>query len=320
MTVTRRTFLAAAGGVAATLTAGGARAQLQFPVRNITLVESYGPDSLTAQLAGLLEPGLERELGVPVGLTSMPHAQLRQTMQNAPGDGSVLALTVPLDDAVDRAMAPPGQKLPPLTPVAKLTKGISEALFTRMGSPFVAFDDLRTVDRRRTLRVGMIEVESAQQVLLAMLRRTLSPTIVPVGYPGFEALIKAVQAGEVDLGVARSNALIPSAKVRPPPVSLLATFGAARNPARPGVPTFAELTGQRTNAFTVSAAVFGPPGLDSRSARRVVQALEAAASVRSVVDAARDLNIPLAIAGSDLLSQSMAREARVIDRVKPLGQ
>ncbi|MFX7567205.1 hypothetical protein ABTJ77_19945, partial [Acinetobacter baumannii] len=72
--------------------------------------------------------------------------------------------------------------------------------------------------------------------------------------------------------------------------------------------------------FTVSAAVFGPPGLDSRSARRVVQALEAAASVRSVVDAARDLNIPLAIAGSDLLSQSMAREARVIDRVRPLGQ
>ncbi|MFX8832892.1 hypothetical protein ABTM77_20350, partial [Acinetobacter baumannii] len=62
------------------------------------------------------------------------------------------------------------------------------------------------------------------------------------------------------------------------------------------------------------------PGLDSRSARRVVQALEAAASVRSVVDAARDLNIPLAIAGSDLLSQSMAREARVIDRVRPLGQ
>ncbi len=320
MTVTRRTFLAAAGGAAAMSMAGAARAQLQFPVRMITLIESYGPGSLTAQLAGLLEPGLERELGVPVGLKSTSHDELRKAMQTAPGDGSVLALTVPLDDAVDRAMRPPTEKLAPLTPVAKLTKGISEAVFTRLNGPFAAFDDLRTVDRKRTLRAGMIEVESAQEIVLTMLRRTLNPTIARVGYPTFEALIKAVQSGEVDLGVARSNALIPAAKVKPPPVSLLATFGAGRNPARPGVPTFAELTGQRANTFTVSAAVFGPPGLDSRSARRVVQALEAAASVRSVIEGARELNIPLAIAGSDLLSQSMAREVRVIDRMKPLGQ
>lgn len=321
MTVTRRTLLAAAGGAAATLATGPARAQLQFPVRMITLVEAYGPGSLTAQLATLLEPGLERELGVPVTLKSTSHEELRKAMQAAPGDGSMLAITVPLDEAVDEAMAPPGTKpLAPLTPIAKLTKGISEALFVRMGSPFVAFDDLRAVDRQRALRAGVIEAESAQEVALGMLRRALAPTVARVGFPTFDALVRAVQAGEVDFGLARSNSLIPAAKVTPPPVSLLVTFGAARNPARPGVPTFAELTRQRTNAFTVSAAVFGPPRLDSRSARRVVQALEAAAAVRSVIDAARDLNIPLAIAGSELLSQSMAREARVIERVKPLGR
>ncbi len=319
--VTRRTLLAAAGGATALLTAGPARAQLQMPVsaRGITLIEAYGPGSLTAQLAHLLDAGLERELGVPVSLKSTSHAELRKALQTAPTDGSVLAITVPLDDAVDRAMAPAGEKFVTLTPVAKLTKGISEALFVRMGSPFTTFEDLRAVDRNRTLRAGFIASESAMQVAVAMLRRALAPTVARVPFDTFDALVKGVQSGEVDFGLARSNSLIPAAKVTPPPVSLLATFGAARNPARPSVPTFAELTRQRTNSFTVSVAVFGPPALESRPARRVVQALEAAAGVRTVMEGARALNIPLAIAGSELLSQSMAREARVIDRVKPLG-
>jgi tripartite-type tricarboxylate transporter receptor subunit TctC len=100
-----------------------------------------------------------------------------------------------------------------------------------------------------------------------------------------------------------------------PKFKVITTFGARRSRELPQVPTFAEIAGDRTLAYTISYGVFAPVKTDPAIAARLTAGLISLKDDKNIQAEARLLAIPLHIDGPSAVLQTIDRDRSVAENL-----
>lgn len=310
--ITRREALAGIAGAA--LAASVARAA-GMPM---TLVEPYGEDSSTHKAASLLGPPLARIIGAPVSITQIAGEAGGRALAHvaaAAPDGGTQLVTQLLSPYIDAPAGSPGTpSYRAMTPVARLTPGMSTALVAAHGSDIA---DWATFARR--VETGRLRVAHNPILLfalpLAMLEAQFGRVFDDVLASTRAEMNATLDGGEADVGFLPTISLL-TADGRPP-LRPIVTFGGTRNQWFPDVPNYREVGQGSRTAITGAIVMFAPPGMPSERRAGLVDALRAAGDDEQARQAAAALRYPLRVDGPGVLIEEMDRCARVIRDMAP---
>jgi len=289
-----------------------ARAQLAGDT--LSIVEPFGPGSPSEVAIRVLRPAIERELKLRLLVEHLGSANgdaaLARVAAAQPNGRTLLAVT-DASRIFHEQQANPPRRLDQLTPIAKLTEGISLALAMPAGSTFDTWDRFVTAAKARPLTVAGFGPSGPSAFFLTMIEQHLGLKFPTLRFD-LEAEVLAAMARNGEPGIiATSTALAQHALGHSAPLVLL-TSGARRHPMLSDTPTLAEITGNPRQAFTMSVGLYGPPGMNDEQVKALNRAFDAAGKDEAVRAQARRLSLPLAVNDAQVLKETMARTRRVI--------
>lgn len=281
--------------------------------QTITVVEPFGRDSITDKTLRLLAPGMEKALGAKIVVAyqrSPVGTEAYQRVAKAKPDGTTLLVIADATRLFHENLAGAKDKLEALTPVAKLTDGISLALVTRSNGPVPDYKTLFLKMRDQKLRptLSLTDAASPAGVFAAILEDDTSGRFGQRQFQVDRESIDDLEAGTVDLAVLPTPILLD----RKRKLRGLLTSGARRHPALPDVPTFVEESQKRKLAFTIAVGLFGPAGMPPDVVAALHAAAKQAAAASAVKSAASASGLPVAVNDAAVLREAMARTHRVI--------
>jgi len=303
------------------LAVGASAAQAQSE-RTILLVPGSS-DDLLGTMALVIKPGLEDALEKPVDVAIVlgeDGGVAQDLAGRLPPDGDSLLVAELLTRAIDEALPDADQEttLNDLTPIVKLAQAISVALIVPEGSPLQDFDDFAEAAAQHKLTVSTFGRHSSSGVGLAMIARFLDLPFVYAERDSLSGVLRDIDSGLADAALVFTRVLtFPELTGR---YRALATFGADRSPLlQKRAPTFAEISGDRKNAFTTSVALFGPPGMTDEVVARISAAFFRGVSTdQDVMETAARRGIDIVLKDDDVVVETMARDRNVVERVLPL--
>jgi len=302
-----RTLGRAAALAAAVLAGAPALAADSAP--GLTIVEPYGAGSVTDRVIRLLEPELEHQTGYPVAVDHAGTEALARLAAAAPNGRTVIVVDL-LAVEIAEAAGEDGVKLSALTPIAKLTGPGSVALVVGEASPIKDWAGFASAARAGTLKIALPGRVSTAGVPLALMEKALDVHFADIAAANRADILDALAGKRADAAFLVTATLLPGASGAAPPVRPIVTFGAARNPGLPQVPSFQESVGKPHNSITTAIAVFGPSGLDAVAIKRLTTAFDEAGRVAKAKPGAGRLAIEIGDAA--LLRETMQRDSRVI--------
>ncbi|MBQ0958496.1 tripartite tricarboxylate transporter substrate binding protein [Ideonella sp. 4Y11] len=217
-----------------------AAARAATPVTLVVPFAAGGVADLTARTVG---QAMAATLGQPVVVDNRPGAGgivATQAVLQRPADGQTLLLmsnaTAVSVHLVKKLPFDVQQDLAPVTTLGFFELGLAVAAESR----FRSLQELLAFGRANPgkLTVGTIAVGSTQHLAAELFKSRSSLDAVVVPYKGSPAVLQALRAGEIDLGVEVLSPLLP--QVQAGSLRLLAVTGARRFAALPEVPTVRE--------------------------------------------------------------------------------
>ncbi len=282
-------------------------------------------DNLMGTIAHVMQPGLGRALERPVEVATVigeAGGLAQDVLGRTAPDGSTLLVAELLTRAIDEALPDHGQEttIASLTPILKLAQGVSVALVVRADSPFQTLEDLAAAARDRTLAVSTAGKRTSSGVALAILAKRLGLPFAFSSRPTLAAILRDLDSGAVDAAIIFTRVLT-FAEYKGD-YRALVTFGAERSPLlRNAVPTMAELSGERHDAFTTSVALFGPPAMDPETVLSIAAAFFRGVSAdNDVMAAAVASGVDIVLKDASVVDETMERDQNVVQRVLPLLQ
>ena len=272
----------------------------------LTVVEPYGPGSVTDRIIDILKPGLEKRTGQPV--------KVGRAADAAPDSGTVLVVDL-LSVEVAEATGKPGPKVSQLTPIAKLTGPGSVTLVVPEGSAIHNWADFAAAAKAGTVSLASPGRISAAGVPIALMEKALGVRFTDVGAATRADILDALAAKRADAGFLITQGLLATPGTPAPPVRPIVSFGAKRSPELPDLPTLQESVGKPHNAITSAIALFGPPEMKGTQAAAIAADFLAAGKGADAKAAIAASKIRVAIGDGLLLHQTMSRDANVIKRV-----
>ena len=295
----------------------------------LTIIEPYGPGSITDRVIGLYQPGLEKATGHPISVEHDGAQSLAKLAAAPPNGHTVIVVDLLSVEIAETTGQPstnqpsnqpstnqPSTKLSGLTPIAKLTGPGSVALVVPEGSPIKNWADFAAAAKSGNLSIAAPGRVSAAGVPLALMEKALGVHFKDVAAADRNAILAALAGKKADAAFLVTATILPENGAAAPPVRPIVTFGAQRNPRLQQVPTFQEQIGKPHNATTTAIAVFGPSGLDAVAVKRLVTDFVGAGRAAKANPAASRLAID--VGDGVLLRQTMERDARVIKEVQEL--
>jgi len=301
--------------LAAPLVVGQAAAQGAGQTR---LLVGYSTGSVTALVAELIHPVLEEVLDDWVVVQAVPGArgiEAARATRDAEADGRTLLVADNLSLAVND-VAGTGVSMADLTPVAKVTVGISVALVTRDRDGIENWAALVEKATSQPVSLSVTGRNSAYGIAWSMMERGAGLAFVSSVRNGDDLILADVIEGRTEVGLVTTNS-IPvfndrsSVKLRP-----LVTFGAARSALFPDVPVFAEHTGDDKDDFTYSFAIYGPPNLDAATVSRLAAAIRTSVEDDRTQTLAAAKKIPLQFFDAATVDDTLARDRSVAERLR----
>ena len=286
--------------------------------KHIVFVEPYGPGSVTNLPLALMRAEIERVTGASVEVKSMGGsaggAALDYLMTASKADkGSLDFVVLDLTSRLIAEMVGGGPRLlQDVQPVALLSTGASAALVVADRSPIKSIDDLLAQARSRQLRIVHLGRKAAFGLELAMLEKSFGLTFADKVVGTRAEGLAALASGEADAGFLVTNTLLPSPDAPSPPVRPILTFGAARNPGFPAVPTLKERSGNSGAAITTAIALFAPRDMPKATVAVMAAAMERVAAEPEIQKAAASHHFPLEVRPADAVMAAMARSDRLI--------
>jgi tripartite-type tricarboxylate transporter receptor subunit TctC len=280
-------------------------------MKALHLVMPLGKPSITWTTFDLLRPALQQEVKEEVVVETIAGHDgldaLHQMLQAAPDEPRLFGAALMATQYAWRIMKAEIH-LEDLKPIAKVTNGFSMTLFGKRGGALKSWADLGTA---KPLKLSSPQRHTAAYLAVLMMERKggITPEVTIRDTIG--EVIDDVTAGRSALGVA--NTTLVSMKLGE--LQPIVSFGAGRNAMLAGTPTFAEAMGNPKLAFTESIGVLGSPKLDPDLAAQLTQAFLAVGQDPDVLGRAEAANIPLALNGPEILTGTMARDSRILDRI-----
>jgi tripartite-type tricarboxylate transporter receptor subunit TctC len=292
--------------------------------RHIVFVEPYGPDSVTNFPLALMRDEIARKTGATVDIVPIggrAGGSVLDYVLSPPPAIAEDAIVFAVLDVMSRGLAESAggrtRLLQAMQPVATVSGALSSALVVADNSDIRTIDDFLARARTRELRIVGLGRKAAFGIELAMLEKASGIGFAEKPAATRAEILAALQAGEADAGFLVTVTLLPSSEAAPP-VRPILTFGAARNPALPEVPTFRESLGtdKKGTAIASTIAVFAP----LRTPKPVIAAMAALlrdiAAEPAIKAAAAARNYPLNVAPAATVSAEVARVARMIKQHK----
>ncbi|MBQ0929793.1 Bug family tripartite tricarboxylate transporter substrate binding protein [Ideonella alba] len=209
----------------------------------ITLVVPFAPGGVADLTARTVGQAMAATLGQPVVVDNRPGAGgivATQAVLQRPADGQTLLLmsnaTAVSVHLVKKLPFDVQQDLAPVTTLGFFELGLAVAAESR----FKSLQELLGFGRANPgkLTIGTIAVGSTQHLAAELFKSRSGLDAVVVPYKGSPAVLQALRAGEIDLGVEVLSPLVP--QVQAGSLRLLAVTGARRFAALPEVPTVRE--------------------------------------------------------------------------------
>ena len=293
-----------------------AHAQSPLAGQAIAIVEPSGQGSVTHIVAELLKPGLEQALGARVSVETVPSPETVQAFDRvfaARPDGRTLLVVTDAARLFYEVLAAARVKLDLMTPVAKLTDGVSLTLAATANSPVKDYAALTAaLKANRGPKLALNGNASPSGVLAAMIEDNAGGRFADRTFDIDFKIDDALRAGSAEIGILPTPALFrPSGK--PNELRALLTSGARRHPRLADVPTLAEVTGKAKLSFTAAVGLFGPPGIPAELTDALTRAVVAAAQAPAAKQGAEKASIQLSVQNAVVLRESMARAKRVIN-------
>jgi tripartite-type tricarboxylate transporter receptor subunit TctC len=312
MTLDRRTLLGLSGYALAASLVPVRLALGAGEIEALRLIEPLGKPSIVWTVFDILVPALQQQLKAKVTAETIPGHDgfdaIHAALEAHEGETRLFASAV-MGTQYAETIVKTDIRLEDLLPIAKLTNGFSVALFAKQGSPLKTWAELAAA--ATLLKVSSLERATAAYVAELMIERkgglatqvTLRETIGEV--------VEDVTAGRTALGIIPTNLIAKQLDRLQPIVS----FGAKRNAILNKTPTFAEVTGNPKLTFTESVGVFAAPKLAPGLATDLTNAFIAAGNDLDVADRVEAENIPLAINGPEVLTETMKYNERKLRRI-----
>jgi tripartite-type tricarboxylate transporter receptor subunit TctC len=289
-----------------------ATAQGPLAGQTVTVIEPFGPGSVTETVMRLLKPGMERALGARIVIETQRSPEgttAFETVSRAAPDGRTLLAITDATRLFHEHLSGTTAKLETLRRVAKLTDGVSLALVTAADSPVKDYQSLfKQMRGGARPSLALYGAASPAGVFAAILEDDINARFGQRAYQVDREIVESLQSRRVELGVLPTPALLNKSNN----LRGLLTSGAKRHPALPDVPTFVEESLKRKLSFTVAVGLFGPPGMPTDLAYEVRKAAASAAKSKEVKAAAEAAGLPIAVNNATVLRETMQRTHRVI--------
>lgn len=293
----------------------GAHAQSAYPCSNVKLVSPYPPGGTTDILARLIQPGLTKELGVPVIVENKAGASSNigtEFVASSAPDGCTLLLGNNTGIAINRNLyklrVDPVQGLAPVGAVAS----VPLVFYVNSAVPASNFNQLIEHVKKNPGKLSYASGGSGspQHLMGELLKLEKGLHVVHIPYKGQGPAMQDVVAGQVEMAFETVSVIAPqlaSGRIR-----ALATTSASRTKALPDLPTMKELGMPdfvTENWYGVFAQAKTPPVL--------VQRLNTA--LNKVLDS-KDVQATLTKLGSGDVNGSSEAFEKFIARELPLWE
>lgn len=304
-----------AAALTLSLVALNASAQTAYPCPNVKLVSPYPPGGTTDILARLIQPGLTKELGVPVIVENKAGASSNigtEFVASSAPDGCTLLLGNNTGIAINRNLyklrIDPVQGLAPVGAVAS----VPLVLYVNSAVPATNFNQLIDHVKKNPGKLSYASGGSGspQHLMGELLKLEKGLAVVHIPYRGQGPAMQDVVAGQVEMAFETVSVIAPqlaSGRIR-----AMATTAAARTKVLPDVPTMKEMGMPdfvTENWYGVFAQAKTPPAL--------VQRLNAA--LNKVLDG-KDVQASLAKLGSGDVNGTSEAFEKFIARELPLWE
>ncbi len=265
---TRRLVL---GLAAATALAGPARAQGDWPARNIRMISPFPPggaaDLLARVLAEELSPVLRQTVVVENRTGAGGSVGTEAVVRSAP-DGYTLVMgsagPIAINPSLFRLSYDPARDLVPVAPVA----AVASVLVVHPSVNARTLQELLALARAEPgkLNYGSAGIGSAQHLFMELVKQQANVDITHVPYRGTGPAMVDTVGGRLTMMFDTTPTALPhirDGRVRP-----IAVSSARRDPALPDVPTIAE-AGLPDYEALGWYGVFGPTGMPGPVVERI---------------------------------------------------
>ncbi|HYD08403.1 MAG TPA: tripartite tricarboxylate transporter substrate binding protein [Reyranella sp.] len=264
MTLTRRLFLGATG----VAVAGGVRAA-GYPSETIRIVVPRAPGGGTDNLMRLLQPGLEKRLGVSIMIDNKPDAAAvigASLVAKAKPDGyTFLAADNALYQNPAIVDSLPYDTLKDFTAVTMLAQG-PVILIVHPDVPAKNLQELIALAKTKELNFASGGIGASTHLVGVMVNLKAGTRILHVPFKGSGPALNALLGGHVTMQYGGINSAAPyvkSGKVR-----AIAVTGTHRSPSLPDVPTLTEAGLPGADVSSVWG-LHAPPGTPIELRRKV---------------------------------------------------
>jgi tripartite-type tricarboxylate transporter receptor subunit TctC len=268
MTLTRRLFLAATGVAAV----DGARAA-GYPSETIKIVVPRAPGGGTDNLVRLMQPALEKKLGVSILIENKPDASAvigASLVSKAKPDGYTFLLA---DNALYQNPAIldalPYDTLKDFSAVTMVAQG-PVILIVHSDVPAKNLQELIALAKTKELSFASGGIGASTHLVGVMVNLKAGIKILHVPFKGSGPALNALLGGHVTMQYGGINSAAPYVKAGK--VRAIAVTGTHRDPSMPDVPTFTE-AGLAGADVTSVWGLHAPPGTPIEIRRTVRDAI-----------------------------------------------
>ncbi len=233
------------GAAAALLAAPGARAEEEWPARNVTILVPFAPGSSSDIIGRALAQGMQQSLGKPVVAENRPGATgevgARAVIRSAP-DGYTL-MHAPISTWAINVALRPNLAYDPVTQLTRITQTVRtpNVLVVHPGQvPAKTLPELVAwlkADPRRA-SYSTSGIGSSDHLTMEMFKQATGTEAAHVPYPGGGPATTDLIAGTVQLSFQNLGSIAP--QIRDGRVRPILITSEARSPLLPEVPTAGE--------------------------------------------------------------------------------
>ena len=244
-----------------------------YPQGPIHIVVPHDPGGVVDTSARLIQPYLQKYLGVPVVIDNMPGAGGnigRAYVFRQPADG--YTLMVNLQPSMSAGQIVTGANFDSLkfTHVYNITGHNYDALAVPIGSPLKTIEDIRKTSGTHPLTTAGGGVGTTNYILAMLLKEKAGVQISFVPFNSGAETALAISGGQTEIGIAALDSVWPLYQSKH--LRILAVGGPERDPSHPEFPSLVEL-GYPDIHFDTMAGLYAPPGLSEEKISVLVDAM-----------------------------------------------
>jgi len=244
--------------------------------RKSQIIHGFSQNSVTGLFAQFASDSINRSQHIETYITSFSGNHGWNALQIL-NDGTDASEKILLIDSLTLALyAEYEQKqteVLSLTPIAKITKGISTCLISSKNSGINDWHSLNNAARKRKLKIACSGMKSPYGVAMRWISDYAAPMELVLKL-GNGNILEAVRNNEVDVGIVATNSLIDGDnRYADDEVNIVCSFGAKRSPLFPATQTFSEIVDDTKRDYTIAFSVFTDAGTPKDFSQKLEQAL-----------------------------------------------